>query len=80
VLDCSQHVNLLDGLRNELRLAPSPQKSRATLASVLIVHRPRVAAHGAGEMRHRCRCSGARPCADEHQIADLLELTGGACR
>jgi hypothetical protein len=40
----------------------------------------RFAAHGLAADRGRCRCGRVCPCAEEHQVARLLELAGDACR
>ncbi len=54
--------------------AAATQELATRYVSTLIA---RFAGHGCSTDPEYCRCGGTRPCPEERQIADLLDLFGG---
>jgi len=63
-------ANTAEGTTNALALLPEYLRLLIT----------RLAAHGIGDCPGRCRCGRLCPCAEEHRVADLLDIAGSACR
>jgi hypothetical protein len=59
---------------------PPPAPPEPDLARYVRILITRFATHGPARDPRRCRCGRPSPCAEERQVASLLELTGDACR
>jgi hypothetical protein len=57
-----------------------PDTAQPDLMRYVRVLLARFAAHGQGQDPGRCLCGNPCPCAEEQQVARLLELAGDACQ
>jgi len=65
---------------------PGASTARGSRHATAVLHEyphllvTRLAAHGTCDDPGRCRCGHLRPCAEEHRVADLVDMAGSACR
>jgi len=65
---------------SDIGTAEGTRRALTVLPEYLRLLVARLATHGTGETPCRCRCGGLRPCAEEHRVAELVDIAGTACR